>query len=157
MTTPRLRDVALITANDSLMIRFQFDNLDISAGTLLFGVFASSQDGTRSFQYGIKYLDAERIAYFVFDHASPNQQNWRDIEPTRSQTEVLAPFPVAEFDQLGPNPSLLAYVNVDGRDTQTESARHTHHLTQAPGTPTSTPGGYLTGVSALSREMAFGV
>jgi hypothetical protein len=116
----RLEAVTVFRGNGSVLVRYQFDRFVLRDGTLLFGIHGASADGSALRQFGLKYLDDEQIAYFVFDHVTARQTNWIDHIPTVEPTQVLAPYPSEHFDALGEQARFRGYLNVDGTDVQSD-------------------------------------
>ena len=105
----------MFRGNGSVLTRFQFTDDTHPAGNFLFGLWGRSADGQIVRQFGVKFLDGERVAYFVFDHNAVRQDN-EDTVPTESQREVLVPWSSEPFDELGPDPRITAYLTIDGVD-----------------------------------------
>lgn len=116
--TPTLESATLFKGNGSVLVRFQFDGEVPRSDTFLIGLWGHSANGKTTRQFGLKFLDGERIAYFVFDHNAIKQTNWDDHVPTVDPNQVLVPYPSEHFDALGEGAELTAYVNVAGVDTQ---------------------------------------
>lgn len=117
--SPAFKRVTLFRGNGSVLVRFQFTEDTHPAGTFLFGLWGHSADGEVVRQFGVKFLDGERVAYFVFDHNAVRQDNESSV-PTESPREVLVPWSSQPFDELGESPRITAYLTIDGVDVVTD-------------------------------------
>lgn len=112
---PGFEHVTLFRGVGSVLARFQFTADTHPSGSFLFGLWGRSADGEVVRQFGVKFLDGERVAYFVFDHNAVRQDNETTV-PTENQREVLVPWSSDPFDELGPDPQITAYLTIEGID-----------------------------------------
>jgi hypothetical protein len=82
---------------------------------VLWSVTAWSRSGDRAFQLGVKYLDGEQIAYFVFDVGGAQQQNLPGT-PSLDGPVLTALFPYDAIEDLGQRWRWSAGTNVEGDD-----------------------------------------
>jgi hypothetical protein len=124
MTTPAptLSAVTIFEGNGSVLVKYELSGPIPANETLLVGVNAASMDGEVLRQFGIKFLNGESIAYFVFDHNAVKQENFDYIKATEDAHQILTPYPAGPFSDLGENPKLRGYLNYAGIDQQTDVA-----------------------------------
>jgi hypothetical protein len=67
-------------------------------------------------QFGVKFLDGNVIAAFVFDHVKAYQHNFTHVSPSRVGDKWTAVFPVADVD-IAASGRWTASLNLDGDDT----------------------------------------
>jgi hypothetical protein len=122
MTTlvPTLTAVTVFEGNGSVLVKYELSGPVPQEDTFLVGIHGKSQDGGIFRQFGIKFLDGERAAYFVFDHNKAKQENFDYIRATEDDHQILTPYPAAHFSELGDTPDLRGYLNFGGTDRQTD-------------------------------------
>lgn len=122
MTTPvpTLTAVTVFEGNGSVLVKYELSGPVPQEETFLVGIHGKSQDGKTLRQFGIKFLDGERAAYFVFDHNAAKQENFDYIRATEDEHQILTPYPAAHFSELGDSPDLRGYLNFGGTDRQTD-------------------------------------
>lgn len=121
MTTsvPSLTAVSLYPGSGSFIVKYELSGPMPQSDTFLIGIHGTGQDGQTIRQLGIKFLDGECIANFVFDHNAARQENF-DYVPVGGDPRVIhAPYPAAPLDALGTSPKLRGYLNYAGNDVQT--------------------------------------
>jgi hypothetical protein len=117
---PTLTAVTVFEGNGSVLVRYEMSGPVPQESTFMVGIHGKSQDGKLVRQFGIKFLEGERAAYFVFDHNAVNQENFDYIRATEDDHQILTPYPAVHFSELGRNPDLRGYLNFDGTDRQTD-------------------------------------
>jgi hypothetical protein len=122
MTThvPTLTSVTVFEGNGSVLVQYELSGPVPQEETFLVGIHGKSKDGEILRQFGIKFLDGERAAYFVFDHNAAKQENFEYIQATEDDTQILTPYPAVHFSELGNSPDLRGYLNFGGMDRQTD-------------------------------------
>jgi hypothetical protein len=96
------------------MVEFKLTAQPPRRGTVLYSVTSSSMRGDRVRQLGVKYLNGQQIAYFVFDGEGP-QQNLAG-SASRDGSRLTAAFPYDALSSLGERWSWSGNTNVEGRD-----------------------------------------
>lgn len=109
-----IRSITLRRASEQLLVQFKLTARPLSAGTVLYSILASSPNGDRALQLGVKYLDGQQIAYFVFDGEGP-QQNLPG-NASRDGSLLTAAFPYDAVTVLGETWKWSGNTNVEGRD-----------------------------------------
>jgi hypothetical protein len=66
-------------------------------------------------QFGVKFLDGNFIAAFIFDHVKAYQHNFIEVSPTRVGDKWTAVFPVVEAE-VASSGRWTATPNLDGDD-----------------------------------------
>lgn len=122
MTTPvpMLTAVTVFEGNGSVLVKYELSAPVPHEETFLVGIHGKSQDGQILRQFGIKFLDGERSAYFVFDHNKAKQENFDYIRSTEDDHQILTPYPAGPFAELGDAPEFKGYLNYAGVDQQTD-------------------------------------
>lgn len=118
--SPTLTDITIFEGNGSVLIKYGLSGDIPTDKTFLIGIHGESRNGEVSRQFGIKFLDGERIAYFVFDHSLAKQENFDYIPATEDASQIITPYPSDHFLALGEDPKLRGYLNQDGIDRQTD-------------------------------------
>lgn len=102
-----------------MLVKYALSGPIPPADTFLVGVHGTSRNGEVIRQFGIKFLDGESIAYFVFDHNAGKQENFDYIQATEDGHQILTPYPAGPFAELGAEPTLRGYLSYAGVDEQT--------------------------------------
>lgn len=110
--------VALSQTGDSLSARFVMAAVPPRSGTVLWAIAASSEDGDKARQLGVKFLDGQQVAHFVFDSGSAQQENLSGRVSLQGAT-LTAEFPLSAVEDLGEPWNWQATVNVEGDDVDT--------------------------------------
>ncbi|MFF1385732.1 hypothetical protein ACFVWT_19445 [Arthrobacter sp. NPDC058288] len=122
MTTsvPSLTSVSLYPGNGSFIVKYELSGPVPQSDTFLIGIHGVSRDERTIRQLGVKFLDGECIANFVFDHNAARQENF-DYVPVGDDPRVIhTPLPSEPLDDLGASPKLRGYLNYGGVDHQTD-------------------------------------
>jgi hypothetical protein len=122
MTTPvpTLTAVTVFEGNGSVLVKYELSGPVPQEETFLMGIHGKSKDGEVLRQFGIKFLDGDRAAYFVFDHNAAKQENFDYIPATEDGSQILTPYPAGPFAELGDAPELRGYLTYAGVDQQTD-------------------------------------
>ncbi len=86
-----------------------------AVGTVLWSVTAFDLPGDQGLQLGVKHLDGEQIAYFVFDHDDAQQQNLPGTASVNGSV-LTAAFPHDALQALGQRWKWHAVMTVEGND-----------------------------------------
>ncbi|MUK01631.1 hypothetical protein GM708_06630 [Vibrio cholerae] len=118
---PQLTTITVFEGDGSVLVRYDLDSSVPPTNTFLVGFYAVSADGKVRKQFGIKFLDAQAIALFVFDNdARPQQENFDYVAATNDPNVIMTPYPTKFWDALGEEPQLRGFLNHDGEDRQTD-------------------------------------
>jgi hypothetical protein len=110
-----VRKVALAHQNDSLAVDITLAaSLPITESALVV-VWVASADGESSRQLGMKWVDGELAAFFVFDSSVATQENL-DGAPALKGGRIQATFPWSAVGDLGAGWTWRVVTNVDGKD-----------------------------------------
>lgn len=117
---PTLTAVTIFEGSGSVLVKYELSGPVPEEDTFLVGIHGKSRGGEVLRQFGIKFLDGDRAAYFVFDHNIAKQENFDYIHATEDADQILTPYPSSHFAELGDNPELRGYLNYAGIDRQTD-------------------------------------
>jgi hypothetical protein len=122
MTTPvpTLSAVSVFEGNGSVLVKYELSGPIPQDDTFLVGIHGASRNGEVLRQFGVKFLNGESIAYFVFDHNASKQENFDYIQATEDAHQILTPYPAGPFAALGDDPKLRGYLNYAGADRQSD-------------------------------------
>jgi hypothetical protein len=81
----------------------------------LYSIFAGSAGDGLGYQLGVKFLDGQPIAHFVFDHVHARQSNLAGDVTVEGAT-LTATFPAEEVPRLGASFDWSATLNIEGED-----------------------------------------
>jgi hypothetical protein len=109
-----IKSITLRRNSEQLMVQFKLTARPPRTGTVLYSILASSPKGDKALQLGVKYLDGQQIAYFVFDGEGP-QQNLPG-NASREGSLLTATFPYEAVAALGETWRWSGNTNVEGRD-----------------------------------------
>lgn len=126
MTTsvPSLTSVSLYPGNGSFIVKYELSGPVPQSDTFLIGIHGVSQDGQTIRQLGIKFLDGDCIANFVFDHNAARQANLEYVPIGDDPRVIQTTYPSAPFDALGTSPKLRGYLTYASEDRQTDIQIH---------------------------------
>ena len=124
MTTsvPSLTTVSLYPGSGSFIVKYELSGPVPQSDTFLIGIHGASQNGQAIRQLGIKFLDGECIANFVFDHNAARQENFEYVPVGDDPRVIHTPLPSAHLNDLGTSPKLRGYLNYAGADRQKDVA-----------------------------------
>jgi hypothetical protein len=113
-----LTGVTLKRDGDKLAVTVNTTHPIPTSGSALFAVSAWSEDGETGYQLGVKYVDGQQIAHFVFNPTTASQANLNgDVNTTGNTT--TATFPLSELDSLGESFRWSAVYTIEGNDVDT--------------------------------------
>jgi hypothetical protein len=98
------------------MVKFKLTARPPRVGIVLYSVTASSMKGDRVRQLGVKYLDGQQIAYFVFDPGGEPLQRNLAGNASRADSLLTAAFPYDAIAALGETWEWSGSTTVEGRD-----------------------------------------
>lgn len=105
--------VRLDRTTDDLRVTYQLaDGLPRNGAAGIF-LSVSSSDGSAARQAGVKWLDGDQIAYFVYDFEK--QKNLPGEVVTKGN-KIIATFPLSEFAPLGDLWKWSATTSIEGED-----------------------------------------
>jgi hypothetical protein len=110
-----LTRVRLTSDGRSLTAAFATKSPVTSTDTVLYSIDAWNKDGSQGYQLGVKYLNGQQIAYFVFDQVAGKQVNLDGMAKIDGST-VTAKFPIRETEALGDSFKWSATLSVEGDD-----------------------------------------
>lgn len=117
---PTLSAVTVFEGNGSMLVKYELSGPVPQEETFLVGIHGKSRSGEVFRQFGIKFHNGTRAAYFVFDHIAAKQENFDYIPATEDGNQILTPYPAGHFEALGDAPKLRGYLNYAGVDRQTD-------------------------------------
>lgn len=107
--------VKLTQVGDQLVVTFTTTTNPPSSGTTFWSLLVASSSGDKAGQLGVKFLDGQQIAHFVFDSGTAQQTNLEDQATVAGKT-ITARFPYAVVDSYGPGWTWRAATSVNGDD-----------------------------------------
>ena len=108
-----LTSVRLDRTAEDLRITYQLADGLPRNGTAGIFLSVSSSDGSAVRQAGVKWLDGDQIAYFVYDF---EQQKNLPGEVVTKGNKIIAAFPLSEFAPLGEIWKWSATTSLEGED-----------------------------------------
>ena len=86
-----------------------------TTGTVLYAVRAWSSDGSKEYQFGVKFQDGKETANFVTEAGSGKQENIT-TGAVAADKQVSVRYPLAKLEGLGDKFEWSAKVTVDGTE-----------------------------------------
>jgi hypothetical protein len=117
MTSSALTAAAVDRRGDAVTLTWSVVGDVPTRGTwLLSTTLVGGKDGPVH-QFGVKFLDENLIAAFIYDHVTSSQQDFPDVSPARRGEEWAAVFPIVDIDIAGEG-RWTATLTVDGTDSR---------------------------------------
>lgn len=115
MTSPDLTAATVTRRDKTVTLTWTVSgDMPTRATWLLSTKLVGGEDGPIH-QFGVKFLDENLIAAFVFDHVKAYQYNFPQVSPTRVGHKWTAVFPVTDVD-IATSGRWTATLNLDGED-----------------------------------------
>jgi hypothetical protein len=117
VTSPTLAAATVNRRLSDVALTWTVDGETPRSGTWLLSTTLTGGADGPIHQFGVKFLDGDLIASFVFDHVAAQQYNFAQVTPQRVGDRWSATFPTADLD-IAASGRWRANLTVDGADTE---------------------------------------